>query len=120
MVICTGTSDTHLEALSAEVSKKLKEQGELPIKQNVPAKASKNPERGRWILLDYVNVIVHIFQAESREFYRLEELWGAVLAENHEMLSMCREMGFEVRRDEEDNYSKKPGRCLCRSCRVNR
>jgi ribosome-associated protein len=68
-IICTGTSDTHVQALAESVARKLGEEDEKPI--------SREGERqGEWILLDYVNVVVHIFQQKTRDFYRIESLWG--------------------------------------------
>lgn len=68
-VICTGTSDKHVQALASHVVDKLRELGERPL--------SREGERaGEWVLIDYVNVVVHIFQKSKREFFRLEKLWG--------------------------------------------
>ena len=69
-VICTGTSDRHVSSLAETVVEKVKETlNEKPI--------SKEGLRvGEWVLLDYVNVIVHVFQEEKRAFYAIEDLWG--------------------------------------------
>lgn len=69
-VIATGTSTPHVRALSDEVLLKMKE------KYNIPANHTEGYESGRWILLDYGNVIVHVFHAEDRAFYSLEKLWS--------------------------------------------
>ncbi|MEL6673670.1 MAG: ribosome silencing factor [Bacteroidota bacterium] len=68
-VICTGTSDKHVEALADSVVKEMSDLGEKPI-------SKEGFEHAEWILLDYVNVVVHIFLGDKREFYRLEGLWG--------------------------------------------
>ncbi|MEM6348248.1 MAG: ribosome silencing factor [Bacteroidota bacterium] len=69
-VICTGTSDRHVEALSESVVKVIKEKAEeRPL-------SIEGKESGEWVLTDYFNVVVHIFQEEKRNFYRLEDLWG--------------------------------------------
>ena len=68
-IICTGTSDKHVQSLADSVIDFLKKEGERPI-------SKEGTESGEWILLDYVNVVVHIFQEETRQFYRLESLWG--------------------------------------------
>ena len=73
-IICTGTSDKHVQALAESVLKIMKEVGERPISQ-------EGFQTAEWILLDYVNVVVHIFQQEKREFYRLEKLWGDAQSE---------------------------------------
>jgi ribosome-associated protein len=69
-VICSGTSDTQIDAIADSVEEEV-------------FKASKiNPwhEEGKmnreWILLDYVDVVVHVFNKERRVFYDLEQLWG--------------------------------------------
>ncbi|MEO0897964.1 MAG: ribosome silencing factor [Bacteroidota bacterium] len=69
-VICTGTSDRHVSSLAESVMDVIREEGsEKPInKEGLTA--------GEWVLLDYVNVVVHVFQKDTRDFYRLEALWG--------------------------------------------
>lgn len=69
-VICSGTSDTQLEAISSAVEEEvLKNNKESPWR-------SEGKSNRQWILMDYVNVVVHIFLKETREFYGLEDLWG--------------------------------------------
>ena len=69
-VICSGTSDTQLEAISTSVEDEVSKAGkEKPWR-------SEGKANRQWILMDYVNVVVHIFLKETREFYGLEELWG--------------------------------------------
>ena len=67
-VICSGTSDPHLKAIANEILNKLKELG-LHRKHYAGTPAS------RWLVLDYADVLVHIFHPKSREFYALEDLW---------------------------------------------
>ena len=67
-VICEGTSNTHVRALSEEVEFKLREAGIEP--RQIEGRASG------WILLDYHDVIVHVFTADQREYYNLEKLWA--------------------------------------------
>ena len=69
-VICTGTSNTHVNAISGIVQKQV-------------SKATKDKPwhvegegTAEWILLDYVNVVVHIFQKHIRDYYDIESLWG--------------------------------------------
>lgn len=68
-VIATGASDTQVRAIAEEVERRIKEEtGIKPI--------GREGEREReWVLLDYGPVVVHIFQPEIRDFYRLETLW---------------------------------------------
>ena len=67
-VICSGDSDRQIDAIQQEINKSLKEEGILP--HHVEGTADSG-----WILIDLGGVIVHIFAAEQREYYRLEELW---------------------------------------------
>ncbi len=69
-IICTGSSDTQVDAISDSVEKEVMEGAkERPWHKE----GIQNKE---WILLDYVNVVVHIFKSEVRIFYGLEDLWG--------------------------------------------
>ncbi|MCB9223007.1 MAG: ribosome silencing factor [Crocinitomicaceae bacterium] len=69
-IICTGDSSTQVEGISNSVVRKTrKDLNERPWHQE----GSNNSE---WILLDYVNVVVHIFYRNVREFYNLEDLWA--------------------------------------------
>lgn len=76
-VICSGSSDRQTVAIADsiedEVRKKLQEK---PWQ-------TEGRSRGEWILLDYVNVVVHIMLPQQREFYNLEELWGDAQIERH-------------------------------------
>jgi len=68
-VIISGTTDVHVKAISNSIVRSLKDGGMRP--RNVEGAST-----GRWVLIDYVDVIVHVFQPEIREFYGLERLWG--------------------------------------------
>ncbi|NLC69090.1 MAG: ribosome silencing factor [Clostridiaceae bacterium] len=68
-VICSGTSTIHIRTLADELGLKLKETG-------VSCHHIEGYETARWILLDYGNVVVHIFHEEERKFYNLERLWS--------------------------------------------
>lgn len=68
MVLCTGNSSTHVKALSDEVEYKLKNLG-------VPVNHIEGHRSNSWVLLDYLDVVVHIFSNEAREFYNLDRLW---------------------------------------------
>lgn len=67
-IICSGTSSTHLKTLADECEYKLSEQG-----FNVDHREGRHD--GGWILLDYGEVIIHIYNKQSRAFYDLERLW---------------------------------------------
>ncbi len=68
-VICTGTSNTQINALGDEVEKELTEKGEEPLHR-------EGYRGGTWVLLDYGCVVVHVFNDEARKFYSLEHLWA--------------------------------------------
>ncbi|HEX3030410.1 MAG TPA: ribosome silencing factor [Clostridia bacterium] len=68
-VICSGNSTTHIKAIADELEFKMAEAG-----CNFLHKEGYNS--ARWILLDYGNVVVHIFHEEERSFYNLERLWN--------------------------------------------
>src|SRR5690348_14544633 len=68
-VIASGTSDAHVRGMAEHVIEVLGPQGVKPHHvEGLP--------QGRWVLLDYVDVVVHVFHHEQRAFYQLEGLWG--------------------------------------------
>lgn len=69
-IICNGTSNTHVNAIVNSIQKTVSK-----AIQDKPwhVEGSENAE---WVLLDYVNVVVHVFQKQIREFYDIEGLWG--------------------------------------------
>ena len=69
-VICSGTSEPHLKAIAAELETRLKEDYEIR-----PAAVDGFPA-SQWIVLDYLQVVVHVFHRDKRAFYSLEDLWG--------------------------------------------
>jgi ribosome-associated protein len=69
-VVCSGNTGRQAKAIHDGIAEGLKaEQGALPSRVEGSAEAG-------WILMDYLDVVVHIFTPETREFYRLEQLWG--------------------------------------------
>lgn len=69
-VICSGNSDTQIDAISDAIEEQIHKNS----KQN-PWKREGRQNK-EWILLDYVDVVAHVFNKEKRTFYGLEELWG--------------------------------------------
>ena len=67
-VLANGTSSTHVKALAGEVEFRTEQRG-------LPPYSVEGRDNNSWILLDYSNVIVHIFSREAREFYNLEKLY---------------------------------------------
>ena len=68
-IICSSTSTTHAEALYDNVLRTIKHTF------NILPKHSEGMNNSQWILIDYFDILVHIFLAESREFYNIENLW---------------------------------------------
>ena len=69
-IICHGTSNTHVSAIASSIiDETIKTLKDKPFNR-------EGLENGEWILLDYGNVVVHVFQRETRDFYNIEKLWG--------------------------------------------
>ncbi len=68
-LIATGRSDTHVSAIGDHVLEELKKEGVKPF-------GVEGMRGGRWVLIDYVDFVVHVFHPAAREFYQLERLWG--------------------------------------------
>jgi ribosome-associated protein len=75
-IICEATSTTQIKAIADFVEETVKKQtGELPYHH-------EGYETMHWILIDYINIVVHVMQPDARKFYKLEEMWSdAVLQE---------------------------------------
>ena len=67
-LICTGTSTRHNQTIAEHIEETLKKEGVRPLHV-------EGHTEGEWILLDYVDFVVHIFTTRAREFYDLERLW---------------------------------------------
>lgn len=68
-IICSADADMHVKAIADEVDKKLRKEG-------IKCYHREGYKSLNWVLLDYFDVVVHVFKKESREFYNLEKLWG--------------------------------------------
>ncbi|MDH8678373.1 ribosome silencing factor [Fusibacter bizertensis] len=68
-IICTGTSSTHINALSDYVEKEM-------AKEGIKIKHKEGKQQGGWLLLDYRDIVVHIFNSETRDYYSLERIWN--------------------------------------------
>ena len=75
-VLCTGNSSTQVKALADEVEYKTTLRGKAPT--NVEGK-----DNTAWIILDYDNVIVHVFSREAREYYNLDKLYSGTIEVKH-------------------------------------
>ena len=67
-IICSGTSTTHVKAIADEVEFKMKEAG-------VECSHTEGYDSAQWILLDFTDVVAHVFIEDQREYYNLERLW---------------------------------------------
>lgn len=78
-VICEASNPQQLKAIGDNIQDEVKKNcGEVPYKQ-------EGYQHARWILIDYINIVVHIMIPETRKFYQLEEMWSdAPLAEHEE------------------------------------
>lgn len=76
MVFASGTSDRHLRAMADETVRELKKHGMRPM--NVEGDDTPQTE---WVLVDFIDVIVHLMMPETRTLYQLEKLWSAPAAD---------------------------------------
>ena len=67
-VICTGTNTRQIQAIADEVQARLREEGETPA-------SLEGYHNAEWVLVDYGDLLVHVFSAKTREYYDLERLW---------------------------------------------
>ena len=76
-IICTGTSSTHVNSIENKIKKTIsKEFGEKPSH-------CEGNKIGEWILMDYYDIIVHVFQEKTRKFYNIEDFWGDAKLTNY-------------------------------------
>ena len=68
-VVVSGDADIQVKAIAKAVREGLREAGYKPYH-------SEGEDKGNWVLLDYVDVVVHVFYEPTRQFYQLERLWG--------------------------------------------
>jgi ribosome-associated protein len=68
-LILSGNSDTHVKGVAEYVLEELRREG-------VRANHVEGLRSGRWVLIDYIDFVVHVFHPEARSFYQLENLWG--------------------------------------------
>lgn len=76
-IICEAGSPPQIKAIADQIEEEVKRYtGENPYKH-------EGLSTLRWVLIDYVNIVVHIFHPETRQFYQLEEMWNDALREEH-------------------------------------
>ena len=78
-IICEANNTTQLKAIADNIEYEVKNKcGELPYK-------SEGKTAAQWLLIDYINVVVHIMHPESRKFYQLEEMWSDADTKMHDL-----------------------------------
>jgi ribosome-associated protein len=68
-VVCSGNTERQVKAIKEGIYDELKRDGVLP-------RRVEGEREAHWVLMDYLDAVVHIFTPETREYYRLEQLWG--------------------------------------------
>jgi ribosome-associated protein len=68
-LLVSGTSDMHVRAIAEHVIEELKKEGVRPSHV-------EGLRTGRWVLIDYIDFVIHVFHPAARDFYQLERLWG--------------------------------------------
>ncbi|MCO4321805.1 ribosome silencing factor [Aliidiomarina quisquiliarum] len=69
LIICSGTSTTHVRSIAGHVALEAKKAGHAAL-------GTEGEKDGEWVLVDFGDVILHVMQDDIREFYQLEKLWG--------------------------------------------
>lgn len=94
-VLCTGTSTTHIQAIAQNVV------GQLRVDARRRAKPEGDSE-SLWIVLDYSDVILHVFDEATRDFYDLERLWGDAKVTRYNVTPRADAASEQARADEEE------------------
>ncbi len=77
-IICEGASTTQVKAIADSIEEEVRKNcDELPYKH-------EGRQTYQWVLIDYVNVVVHVMLPENRRFYKLEDMWSDAPQENHQ------------------------------------
>jgi len=78
-IVCEATSTTQIKAITDYIEDQVRLLcGELPYKH-------EGKQAAQWVLIDYVNVVVHAMHPESRKFYQLEEMWSDAVSQMHDL-----------------------------------
>ena len=75
-VICSGNTERQAKAIHDGIHEELKKAARRRRPRRLLPRRTEGDREARWILMDYWDVVVHIFTPEAREYYRLENLWG--------------------------------------------
>jgi ribosome-associated protein len=85
-LICSGTSERQVQAISDAIVERLRAEGLRPL-------SVEGLQQGRWVLLDYGSFLAHIFDEKTRKFYRLERLWSDGIDRTEQLVA---EAGVQV------------------------
>jgi ribosome-associated protein len=78
-IICEASNTTQLKAIADHIDYEVKHKcGEIPYK-------TEGKTAAQWLLIDYINIVVHVMHPESRKFYQLEEMWSDADAKMHDL-----------------------------------
>lgn len=69
-IVCTGTSDVHVNSIVEKVAERMRDHGQKPLRKDIDGSG--------WSLLDFGDVILHVMREERRQFYDLETLWNSM------------------------------------------
>jgi ribosome-associated protein len=75
-IVCSGSTDVHVKAIADSVLDNCKRDG-------IPVNHVEGQEALRWVLIDLIEIVVHVFQPEVRSYYQLERLWGDAPTEKY-------------------------------------
>lgn len=77
-VVCEASSTTQIKAISDFIELEVKRVcNEVPYKH-------EGKQAAQWVLIDYINIVIHVMHPESRRFYKLEDMWSDAIAQGHE------------------------------------
>ena len=111
-VVCSGTNPRQIQAIADDVQKNLAEAGQRP-------NSVEGYTQAEWVLLDYVDFVLHIFSERARKFYDLERLWKSARKLSPADLAKkpaATEADCIQERSREESASKEEGCCAAQSC----